>query len=169
VKMLDRHFVNADLYVKHLMENPALIADAFVASRHVGFVAVSAVTVYELTVKQIFIEFGTKKHIVLGNFTKARFDRINGRIGYKIIWDDYVRLFGEKYVVRFKKAIAASEKIALRDRGVSIVASYNNIITWRHKFAHEGETPANVTLAEVVKSYEEGKNVLRCLAASMVR
>lgn len=167
--MPDHHFADADLYVKHLSENPNVALDAFIASRHVGFVAVSAVTVYEIALKNIFMDFGAKKHVVLGNFTKVRFDRINGRIAYKVIWEEYIKMFGDKYVVRFKKKIANAEKEALRKRGRSIVTSYNNIVTWRNAFAHEGRTPENVTLVEVVESYQEGKNILRCLASSMVR
>ena len=106
---------------------------------------------------------------MLGNFTKTRFDRINGRIAYKSIWDEYIRMFGDKYVTRFKKNIAAAEKDALRTRRVSIVNSYSNIVTWRNIFAHEGNAPQNVTLIEVIDAYNEGKNVLRCLARCMVR
>lgn len=167
--MPNRHFADTDLYVQHLTQNNNVTSDPFIASRHVGFVAISAVPVYEIAIKSIFMEFGRKKHAVLGNFAKARFDRINGRIGYKSIWDEYIRLFGEKYIIRFKKHVAAEEKMALKQRGVSIVNSYNNIVTWRNTFAHEGRAPANVTLMEVVNSYEEGKNVLRCLENSMVR
>ena len=167
--MPDRHFVDADLYVNHLSSNLSVVSDPFIASRHVGFVAVSAVTVYEIAMKQIFIEFGVKKHAVLGNFTRARFDRINGRIAYKTIWDEHIRMFGDKYVVRFKKKMKVTEDDALVTRGKSVVTSYGNIVTWRNTFAHEGLVPQNVTLSEVVSSYQEGKHVIRCLASSMVR
>lgn len=167
--MPDRYFVDADLYVQHLIGSPELMADPFIASRHVGFVAITAVTVYEIAIKGIFIDFGARKHTVLGNFTKARFDRINGRISYRAICDEYVRLFGDKYVQRFKKRMEAMDKEALRMRRVSTISAYNNIIVWRNEFAHLGTVPTNVTLAEVVAAYEEGKNVLRCLAACMVR
>lgn len=167
--MPEKYFVDADLYVKHLSENPSVTADAFIASRHVGFVAVSAVTVYEIALKQIFMEFGSRKHVVLGNFTKARFDRINGRIAYKVIWDEYLRMFGDKYVNRFKSRMKKADAESLVHRGKSIISCYGNIVIWRNSFAHEGRIPNNVTLSEVIDSYQEGKNVLRCLAGCMVR
>lgn len=167
--MPDQHFSDADLYVQFLAENPEVTTDAFIASRHVGFVAVSAVTVYEIAIKSIFIEFGTKKHVVLGNFTKARFDRINGRIAYRSIWDEHVRPFGDKYVSRFKKQMAKEEQRGVQERGKSVISSYNNIVLWRNTFAHEGQVPANVTLNEAIEAYHEGKHVLRCLSNCMVR
>jgi hypothetical protein len=169
VTNVERHFQLADLYVQHLRANVAVALDPFIASRHVGFVAVSAVTVYELALKDIFIEFGQKKHKVLGAFTEARFRRINGRIAYRSICDDYTILFGSKYATRFKKRIAKVDRTSLRDRGVSVISAYGNIIVWRNEFAHEGQIPANVTLDEVMRGYEDGKEVIRCLASCMTR
>jgi hypothetical protein len=34
---VDIHFSLADLYISHLRANPAVAADPFIASRHVGF------------------------------------------------------------------------------------------------------------------------------------
>lgn len=161
------HFKLADDMIFHLDSIINGVADSFIASRYVGFVAVAAVTVYELAIKDIFREFGLKKHKVLGNFTEVYFDRINGRIKIKTIRDDYIKKFGEKYVKRFEKKIEATEKYFLKNNRVSIKSSYLNIIEWRNSFAHEGLVPSFVTYNEVTKSYEFGKEVVRCLAETM--
>jgi hypothetical protein len=77
------HFRLADDLIAHLTPAVVGIADPFIASRYSGFVAVAAVTVYELAVKEILCTFGESKHAVLGNFTRKYFDRINGRIKYR--------------------------------------------------------------------------------------
>ena len=48
------HFKLADDLIRHLTPGVAGIADPFLASRYSGFVAVAAVTVYELAVKEIY-------------------------------------------------------------------------------------------------------------------
>jgi hypothetical protein len=77
------HFKLADDLISHLTPVVRGITDPFLASRYAGFVAVTAVTVYELAVKEILCTFGESKHSVLGNFTRSYFDRINGRNTYK--------------------------------------------------------------------------------------
>jgi hypothetical protein len=166
---VDAHFTLADLYVGHLRANAAVAADPFIASRHVGFVAVSAVTVYELAVKDVFISFGWKKHRVLGCFVESRFDRINGRVSYSSICNEYIKLFGDKYLKRFKRRMNRIDNAAIKAKRGSIINAYNNVIAWRNEFAHGGHVPAYVTLAEVMQGYEEGKDVIRCLADCMTR
>jgi hypothetical protein len=165
---VDSHFGLADLYIRHLRANPAVAQDPFIASRHVGFVA-SAVTVYELAMKDVFITFGRKKHKVLGFFAEARFERINGRVAYKSLCEEYLTLFGDRYLVRFKRRMTQVDKAAIRARRGSVINSYNNVISWRNEFAHGGHVSAYVTLEEVIQGYEDGKDVIRCLAVCMNR
>jgi RiboL-PSP-HEPN len=163
------HFKLADDLIAHLTPTVLGIADPFLTSRYSGFVAVAAVTVYELAVKEILCTFGESKHAVLGNFTRSYFDRINGRIKYRVLHEEYVFSFGDKYVRRFKQKVAKREREILISKGKSILSSYDNIITWRNLFAHEGQIPTNATYAEAVDSYEMGKEVIECLARSMKR
>ena len=163
------HFRLADDLIAHLTPAVVGIADPFIASRYSGFVAVAAVTVYELAVKEILCTFGELKHAVLGNFTRKYFDRINGRIKYRVLHEEYVFSFGDKYVRRFKKIVAKREKEILIAQRKSILTSYDNIITWLNLFAHEGQIPTNATYAEAVDAYEMGKEVIECLARSMKR
>ena len=131
--------------------------------------AVTAVTVYELAIKEIFTSFAEKKHKVFGNFTSSHFNRINGRIMKKDIEDRYIKRFGEKYLKRFKAKINALEKDANKQNKGSILSSYGNIITWRNQFAHEGDMPSTATYLEVKKSYFLGQELINCLAETMVR
>ncbi|MHC4454521.1 MAG: HEPN domain-containing protein [Planctomycetota bacterium] len=163
------HFQLADDYIAHLDTVMVSITDPFITSRYTGFLAVTAVTVYELAIKTIFIDFAMKKHKVLENFTNTYFRRINGRIKTSIVKDEYVSKFGEKYVKRFDKKLKDKEKEILRTEGASVLTSYGNIIEWRNQFAHEGIIPQNATYDEVKKSYNMGKYVINCLAESMKR
>ncbi|MGD0610320.1 MAG: HEPN domain-containing protein [Anaerolineales bacterium] len=163
------HYQLADDVIAHLNVIVGGIQDPFLISRYIGFVAIASVTVYELAIKDIFIEFGEKKHKVLGEFTRKTFDRINGRIKTNTIRDEYISYFGDKYVKRFTKKLDETEKKELRNSGTSTLTSYGNVITWRNQFAHEGQIPSTVTFNEIITSYQVGKEVIRCLAETMQR
>jgi hypothetical protein len=163
------HFTIADDMITHLNSIVGGITDPFISSRYVGFVSVSAVTVYELALKEIFIDFAQKKHNVFGTYAESHFDRINGRIKHQNIKDDYVGKFGIKYLKRYKKKVAETEKAFLISHGKSILNSYNNLITWRNDFAHEGHIPSTVTFNEVVDSYHLGKELIKSVADTMKR
>ena len=163
------HFRLADDFIVHLDASIGGIADQFIRSRYVGFVAISAATVYELAVKEIFLSFAAKKHKVLGNFAQGYFDRISGQIGMKRIVEIYLPLFGEKYADRFIKNLDVVELSSLKSDNVSVKSSYSNLLTWRHSFAHEGMISGNATYDEVKKSYQYGCRLIHCLDKSMRR
>jgi hypothetical protein len=163
------YFATADNVITNLATVVAATADPLLVGQYTGFAAVSAVTMYELAIKEVFLDFAHAKHKVLGQFTEAYFGRINGRIGWKVLRDDYVRRFGDKYAKRFGDALDKDDLAELRISQVSIKAAYSNLILWRNEFAHEGQIPTNATFAEVQRAYTYGKRVIDCLARCMVR
>ena len=164
-----RHFKLTDDLIVHLDQVLLKPVDPFLESRYTGFLAVSAVTVFELTVKSIFLDFADSKHVILKNFCSEFFSRINGRIGMDSITKEYLQKFGQKYLKRFKTRIDRIDREYLRSRRMSVKNSYSNLITWRNAFAHEGNLPQQATYAEVKEAYQAGKLVMDCLAGCMKR
>jgi hypothetical protein len=167
--MYTDHFKLADDLIAHLNSLVPTITDPFIVSRYVGLAAVAAVTSYELAVRDIYCDFAEAKHVVLGNFTRSFFNRLNGRVRYRNLCDDYTARFGPKYKTRIEKKMNDLEQNTLRSQKRSPLSSYGNLITWRHLFVHEGTLPSNATYKEAVDSYELGKLVIHCLAACMTR
>jgi hypothetical protein len=163
------YFATADNVITNLATVVAATADPILVGQYTGFAAVSAVTMYELAIKQIFFDFAHKKHKVLGQFTEAYFERINGRIGWKILRDDYVPRFGDKYAKRFDAALNKVDLAELKASQISIKSCYSNLILWRNEFAHQGQIPTNATFPEVQRAYTYGKRVIDCLASCMAR
>src|ERR1700719_384799 len=104
------HFKLADDLIAHLNPIVSGVADPFLQSRYTGFVTVNCVTVYELAIKEILCDFGQAKHKVLGHFTRNYFDRLNGRIKYAELHGNHLSRFGEKYSLRFRRAVELREK-----------------------------------------------------------
>ena len=143
--------------------------DPLLQMQYTGFAAVSAVTVYELAIKEIFREFAGKKNKVFGHFVDKHFRRSNGKIGLDVLQKDYLPRFGDKYPKRFDRLISLEEDAYLRANRQSIKSSYGNLIAWRHEFAHEGRIQTNATFSEVQRSYDCGKKVIDVLAMALVR
>lgn len=163
------NFQHADDIVAHLNTVIPTVKAPLLSAKYVGFVAVASVTVYEVAIKEIFIKFAKDKHKVLGAFTESHFNRINGKISIDVIKKDYIKRFGPKYLEKFEKKLNSTTKAYLLANGRDIKNSYSNLITWRNDFAHAGSINATATYAEVVQAYEDGKEVIRCLAETMVR
>ncbi|KTE26608.1 MULTISPECIES: HEPN domain-containing protein [unclassified Sphingopyxis] len=153
-------------HVDPLMEG---LEDPFVEARYTGFIATSAVTAYELAIKDIFYEFAEKKHVVLGSVTRAKFSRMNGRIKLKELKDEHVKMFGIRYLDRFGRNLDKAENDYVRAHSKSPKSAYNNVITWRHQFVHEGTLPNTTNYVEIKDQYTAGKEVIHCLFRTMVR
>jgi len=163
------HFPLADDLIAHLDPVVAGAKDPFIQTRYVGFVCVSTVTVVELCVRDILVDFATRKHRVFGAFCHDLYDRMNGRITLKDLRDSYVKKFGDRYVIKFNKLLDSSEDSELRNSGRSMKSSYGNLITWRHSFAHQGIMPPNASYAEAKQGFEMAKKVLWCLDRALAR
>lgn len=163
-----KQFAHADDIVNHLNTVVPALNDPLLEAKYVGFVAIAAITVYELAIRDVFVEFSSKKHKVFGTFTEAYFGRINGRIRMGEIRDN-IKRFGDKYLKRFNRKMDATSNKYLKVNKRDLVTSYSNLITWRHDFAHQGTIKTNATYSEVIQAYEDGKEVIRCLAESMNR
>lgn len=162
------HFKLADEYLTHLDEAMDAIADPFIEGRYLGFVAVSAVTAFELAIKEIYQDFASKKHKVFGAYVNATTNRLNGRITTKDI-REHISKFGDKYAERFKTRSQMLDRDWLKAGRGSVLSSYGNLITWRHKFVHTGKPPPTTNYEEVKKSYQTGKALIGCLAGCMTR
>lgn len=166
--MYTKNFHLADDLIEHLSASVAP-EDRFGRARFAGYVAVSAVTVLELSVKQIFCDFASRRHVTLGFFVASFFERINGRVRISNLRKDYLMPFGGAYLRRFDRHLAFASRRILRLKRNDVRASYENLITWRNEFAHGGKVSSNATFDDVVSSYEVSKTVLACLDACLAR
>lgn len=160
-------FTATDNLITHLQPIIGPINDAAILANYAGFLSVSAITVYELAIKDIFTEFAQRKHSVFGNFTEKHFARISGHIFIRDITGKHIELFGSKYRTKFSSLLTSQELLELAASGTSITNSYGNLVQCRHDFVHKGVP--TLTVNEVMSTYEHGKKVLHCLDGAMRR
>ena len=144
-------FDESDSYMKHVAKAIQDLNDDAISTRYVGFVAITAVTTYEIAIKKILIEFAHKTNSTLGNFASKHFEKLNARIDRDEI-GQYLSYFGDSYKEDFKNAIDSAE--AQKANEGSIKASFSNLLTWRHEFVHAGTLPNQATFKEAITAYE---------------
>jgi hypothetical protein len=160
-------FIAADTLVPHLSSIMGSIVDPLIQSSYAGFFSVSAITVFELAIKEIFLSFADKKHKVFGAFIEKHFSKINGRIQISDLRGSHIKPFGEKYLNRFDRHLALQEENVFKNTRISITTVYSNLILCRHKFVHTGSP--TLTLQETISNYTIGKEVIHCLNHAMQR
>ena len=159
------HFRLVDDVSSHF--DGVLAGDPLLKSRYAGFYAVTSAAVLELALKEIVVEFASGNHRLFGDYVASRYERINGRISVDDCHKEHLRPFGEKFRRTFKSRLNGVERYFLASRGISIKTSYENLLTCRHTFAHEGAVPATATYEEVKQGFEAGKMVMQCLARTL--
>ncbi|MCW0482767.1 HEPN domain-containing protein [Gaoshiqia sediminis] len=160
-------FIATDNLIIHL--NPLIsgITDSALKSNYAGFLSVSAVTVFELAIKDIFIEFAQKKNPVFGGFIEKHFANINGRIRIDELKSQHIKPFGAKYLEKFEKKLRKREKIVFTASRKNVRSDYSNLIICRHKYVHVGSP--SLTFEEVLDNYQVGKEVIHSLYEAMQR
>lgn len=162
-------FILADDYLAHVDVVITGLPNDFLRSRYLGFLAISAVTAYELAIKDIVYRFSDQKHRALGELARSKFGRLNGQIKLNDLRKRHIICFGQKYCDRFDRELSSAEDASLAAQTGSVRSSYGNLITWRHNFVHEGSWPNTATYGDLTAAYEHGKELIRCIDRAMVR
>jgi hypothetical protein len=160
-------FIPTDSLIPHLTGVTSGILDPRLKANYAGFLSVSAVTVYELAIKDIFEEFAQKKHNIFGYYIQTHFEKINGRIKIDSLRNDHIKGFGPRYVAKFNRELDRRENSLFSAHRISIKNCYGNLIVCRHEYVHQGNP--TLTFSEVVTNYNYGKEIIHSLEIAMRR
>lgn len=160
-------FRATDNLIAYLIPITGKIIDPGIKAHYAGFISVSSVTGYELAIKDIFTEFASKKNKVFGTAIAKHFEKINGRIKIEELKGSHIKLFGDKYLVKFKRILQNKEKRILKTSKINISAAYDNLIICRHKYVHNGTT--TLTIKEAIDNFKNGKEIINCINEALKR
>jgi hypothetical protein len=155
-----KHFALVDDVAGHF-DGAIKGLDAFTVTRYAGLYAVSSAAVLELALKEIVIGFAASRDPVFGDYIASRYEFINGRIKLSHIKQDHLEPFGKAYLKNFDRLVTWLDAYGVKRKRGSLVSAYGNLLTCRHKFAHEGATTC--TYDEVKSGFEAGKRIMACL------
>jgi hypothetical protein len=159
-----RHFALVDDVVEHFDDAVDGLGPEL-ASRYAGLFAVSSVAVLELALKDVVIGFAKSRDVVFGDYIETRYAQTNARIKLQHIREEHLKPFGSGYVARFNEYVSRAERLSLKWYRFSLIQRYSNLITCRHKFAHEGQ--ATCTYGDAKDGFAAGKVIISCLARSL--
>lgn len=122
-----------------------------------GLLVVAIAASYEACVKETLVRYANQYHPEFGIFAQNQFKRLNSRVRLHDL-HGYTKTFGDASNQKFGTLVRA-HRHKIRERvGIDIVQSYEQILNWRHDFAHEGVR--NTTVEEAMATHRRGKRVL---------
>lgn len=165
---LDAHFRRIDNLVEHMdrMVPEGGKGTADFRGDLAGLLVVAIVASYETCVKEVMINFASRKHSQFEVFVANEYSKLSSRVAVSDL-HRYAQLFGHEVGGRFKSRLnQRSDSIGQRT-GVDIKQSYSQLLNWRHDFAHAGKR--NTTIDEAMQFHCYGKRVLYAFDEAFAR
>lgn len=128
--------------------------------KFIGAISVSAVTSYELAIKEILIDYAYSKHNLFGGFIQNYLSRLNGRIEIPDLKKE-IKKIDNTLPTNFETKITEVEQIE-----PSVRFCYQNLIQGRHSYVHANRI--NLSYDECIHDYELGKKIIGALYEVMV-
>jgi len=156
---LDRNFSRIDdliAEINGLVPSSSYRAVQFRADL-AGLLVVAMAATYETCVKEILFEYANRKHIDFGGFALRNYEKLNSKISIKDL-RRYCELFDPTICKRFKERVTDKKKRILGRVGKNIELSYEQILAWRHEFAHAGIR--QTTIEEAAATHRIAKRIL---------
>ncbi|MCU4181655.1 HEPN domain-containing protein [Bosea sp. BH3] len=122
-----------------------------------GLLVVAMAATYETCVKEILCDYASRHHAAFGGFTVRNYERLNSKIRVSDL-KKYCETFDPAIHSRFKRNLSQKKNSILERTGSNIETSYEQILNWRHDFAHA--RGRNTTIEEAVKTHTSGKRIL---------
>lgn len=122
-----------------------------------GLLVVAMAATYETCVKEVLYDYANNHHANFGGFTRRNYEKLNSRVQINDL-KRYCELFAPEIKARFKDRLAIKKKALLDRVGKNIETSYEQILSWRHDFAHAGTRCT--TIEEATSTHRVGKRVL---------
>ena len=156
---LDLHFNRIELLVTEMDSFVPISLSGSTQFRAdlAGLLVVTMAASYETCVKETMVSHASKHHIAFGKFTLNNYNKLNSKVALGDLYR-YATLFDDAVSAKFKAALAKRKKV-INDRiGKNIERSYQQILDWRHAFAHAGIRSA--TIEEAISTHRLAKRVL---------
>jgi hypothetical protein len=112
---------------------------------------------YENCVKIVLHNYAAKQSSLFEVYTKNQYKKINSRINTDDLYK-YAATFHPSINTIFSRKLKYYKDYYLNRTNEDIVKSYDQILKWRHDFAHTGQRVT--TVEEVLKYHKIGKRVI---------
>lgn len=125
-----------------------------------GLLVVAIAATYETCVKEVLMSYANSRHIEFGAFASRNYVKLNSKVRVSDLIS-YCELFDPEIRNRFKIKLKKRKGNLLERTKENIEVSYEQILTWRHDFAHAWNK--NTTIEEAARTHRSGKRILYIL------
>ncbi|MUZ72875.1 hypothetical protein GOZ90_09285 [Agrobacterium vitis] len=122
-----------------------------------GLLVVAIAATYETCVKEILYGYANQQHIAFGEYARRSYEKINSKIKVSDL-TNYCKIFDPTIKTRFQERLKSKKTALLERSGIDIARSYQQILDWRHDFAHKANR--NTTIEEAAKTHRIGKRII---------
>lgn len=129
-----------------------------------GLLVVAIAASYENCVKEVLYSKAGSHHPAFEAYARRQYAKINSRINVADLVK-YCDLYDPALKIKFKSKLSGRKAAVLARTGVNIEVMYEQLLDWRHDFAHAGVR--SMTLEEATKAHLFGKRVLYVFAEAL--
>lgn len=122
-----------------------------------GLLVVAIAASYESCVKETLVNYAGKRHPQFGIYAQNQYSKLSSRVRISDLYL-YARTCDNAIHHRFGVIIKDRKNKLVQRVGMDFTKSYNQILNWRHDFAHEGLR--NTTVEEALLTHTYAKRVL---------
>lgn len=124
-----------------------------------GMLTVIISASYESCVKETIMNFASKHDHQFYEYTSRNYNRLNSKIALRDLYK-YTKTFDPKINEEFKRLLSERENSIQNRLGIKISSQYEQILKWRHDYAHAGTK--DTTIEEAMRTHRFGVRVLFC-------
>jgi RiboL-PSP-HEPN len=128
-----------------------------------GLYVVAVAAAYESCVKEVMVNYAARHHALFGQYALGSYEKLNSRINMSDL-HRYTKIFHPSIGDNFKVILKAKKESIDQKLGKDIIKSYEQILSWRHDFAHAGKR--NTTLEEAINTHRFGLRVIYCFESA---
>ena len=129
-----------------------------------GLLVVAIAASYENCVKEVLYSRAASHHPAFEAYARRQYAKINSRINVSDL-ARYCEVYDPVLKPKFKAKLSSRKASVLARTGVNIEVMYEQLLDWRHDFAHAGVR--SMTLEEATKAHLFGKRVLYAFAETL--
>lgn len=158
---LDAHFGRVEKLVAEISQHVPAEAKGVTEFRAdlAGLLVVAIAASYEACVKEVLVGYASFHNTAFAQFANNNFEKLSSRVAVSDL-HRYCKLFDDNVSYKFKNLLKAKKKQVDERLGKDITTCYEQILSWRHEFAHAGRK--NTTIEEAIATHTVAKRVIYC-------
>jgi len=156
---LKEHFDRIETLVREMNEHapPAQRGVADFRADLAGMLVVTIAAMYETCVKTSMVTYAARHGRRFEGFTERNFSKLSSKITHNDL-RRYARLFDHSISQRYEQILDRRKQVAVQLAGRNPVKQLDQLLNWRHDFAHAGSR--QTTIEEAITTHRFARIVI---------